>query len=79
MKTTRQQLLIDFGVKTTKELNKEQAFKIMLLNICKHRGEEYRYWKSSRNGFILITNQSFLEFEWKDKEYNCIVDSLIYS
>lgn len=73
------ELLKDFKCKDYKELNKESAFKMMILNICNYRNEKYRYWKPGKGGFILITDKSFLEFEWKNKDYKCIVESDIYS
>ncbi len=73
------QLLEDFKCKEYKELNKEGAFKMMLINICEHRKETYRYWKPTKKGFILITNESYLEFNWIEKDYRCTLDSNIYS
>jgi len=57
------QLLKDFNCKDYKELNKEGAFKMMLINICEHRKEKYRYWKPIKKGFVLITNESYLELD----------------
>jgi len=73
------QLLKDFNCNTYNELNELPAFKIMLLNICKHRKESYRYWRPIKNGFILITKESYLEFLWVKKDYLCNVESNIYS
>ena len=73
------QLLEDFKCKDYKELNKEGAFKIMLINICRHRKESYRYWKPTKKGFVLITNESYLEFYWIERNYRCTLDSNIYS
>ena len=73
------QILKDFKSKTFKELNDNMAFKTMILNICEHRAENYRYWKPSKHGFILITNESFLEFDWNNKDYFCITESNVYS
>lgn len=72
------QLLEDFKCKDYKELNKEGSFKMMLINICGHRKETYRYWKPTKKGFALITNESYLEFSWIEKDYRCTLDSNIY-
>ena len=73
------QILKDFKSKTFKELNNNMAFKTMILNICEHREEKYRYWKPSKDGFILITNESFLEFSWTNKDYFCTSEANVYS
>ena len=48
------QLLEDFKCKDYKELNKEGAFKMMLINICEYRKETYRYWKPTKKGFLAL-------------------------
>ena len=73
------QILLDFGVKNTTELNKVGGFKMMLLNICKYRNEKYMFWRSSRKGFDLITDSSYCEFEWTNGDYNCVLVSMLHS
>jgi len=73
-----EKMLKDFNCKNYKELNKEGSFKMMLLNICKHRNENYRSWKPTKIGFILITNKSYLVFNWSKKDYNCVIEANIY-
>lgn len=73
------QLLKDFNCNSFDELNKDGAFKMMLLNICNHRGEHYKYWKPDKKGFILITDEAYLKFYWENKDYKCMIEANIYS
>ena len=71
--------LKQFGCKTFTDLNKNAAFKMTLLNICDHRSEKYRFWRPIKYGFVLITDKSYLEFEFLCGEYKCVLDANIYS